>query len=398
MLGISSRSGTGRKPAARRRWARRSGASGGGARSSATALHAQLWRNCARRAAAPNSAITVSPATPALSRPTTICAPAGQIDVDARAEADEAEPVAGGQMRALVGEADDAARDQAGDLHHAERPGGVSITTPLRSLSSLALSRSALRNSAGMVGDPLDPPLDRRAVHVAVEHRHEDRDPLQRPRRRGRVRAAARRAGEADHAVRRRDDEVGAQRRHARRIAEEIGAPQRRDQADPAERRPEPAENQRRRRRSRRRKSSPRDGSARAGREWISMTDMRDSRREAGLMAPNRRKSHGGWPAMPATSASVDVLRGPPRPPRSARRPAQRLLGRVDLALAAPQRRRRFRPRASSSSWRAALGDDALVEHQDLVGVDDGRQPVRDDDRRAALARPAPAPPGSRAR
>ena len=34
---------------------------------------------------------------------------------------------------------------------------------------------------------------------------------------------------------------------------------------------------------------------------------------------------------------------------------------------------------------RAALGDHALVEHQDLVGVDDGRQPVGDDQRRAPL-------------
>ena len=33
---------------------------------------------------------------------------------------------------------------------------------------------------------------------------------------------------------------------------------------------------------------------------------------------------------------------------------------------------------------RAALGDDALVEHQDLVGVDHGREAVRDHDRRAS--------------
>ena len=41
-------------------------------------------------------------------------------------------------------------------------------------------------------------------------------------------------------------------------------------------------------------------------------------------------------------------------------------------------------PRARSSSMRAALGDDALVEHQDLVGVDHGRKTVRDHDRRAS--------------
>ena len=44
----------------------------------------------------------------------------GQVDVDARAEADQAEAVAGAEMRALLDEADDAPRDQAGDLHDAE--------------------------------------------------------------------------------------------------------------------------------------------------------------------------------------------------------------------------------------------------------------------------------------
>ena len=36
----------------------------------------------------------------------------------------------------------------------------------------------------------------------------------------------------------------------------------------------------------------------------------------------------------------------------------------------------------------AALGDDALVEHEDLVRIDDGRQAMRDHQRRAALRRP----------
>ena len=35
----------------------------------------------------------------------------------------------------------------------------------------------------------------------------------------------------------------------------------------------------------------------------------------------------------------------------------------------------------------AALDDLALVEHDDLVGVDDGREPVRDHQRRAVAAR-----------
>ena len=37
---------------------------------------------------------------------------------------------------------------------------------------------------------------------------------------------------------------------------------------------------------------------------------------------------------------------------------------------------------------RTALDDHALIEHQNLVGADDGRQPVRDD-QRGAVARHA---------
>ena len=44
----------------------------------------------------------------------------GHVDVDARTKADQSEAIARGQMCALFDEADDAPRDQAGDLHHAE--------------------------------------------------------------------------------------------------------------------------------------------------------------------------------------------------------------------------------------------------------------------------------------
>src|SRR5215472_5901289 len=42
----------------------------------------------------------------------------GEIDVEARAEADHAEALARSDRRALAHLADDASRDQAGDLHH----------------------------------------------------------------------------------------------------------------------------------------------------------------------------------------------------------------------------------------------------------------------------------------
>src|SRR5271166_838464 len=63
--------------------------------------------------------------------------------------------------------------------------------------------------------------------------------------------------------------------------------------------------------------------------------------------------------------------------------PPQRLFRRVDLALAAPQRRidaALLEQRLVGSP----LGDEALVQDQDLVGVDHGRQPVRDYDGGAA--------------
>ena len=84
------------------------------------------------------------------SRPTTIGAPVGQIDVDARAEADEAETLARAERAPSWVKQTIRRATKPGDLHHAEPPAGASMTMPLRSLSSLALSRSALRNSAGL--------------------------------------------------------------------------------------------------------------------------------------------------------------------------------------------------------------------------------------------------------
>ena len=61
----------------------------------------------------------------------------------------------------------------------------------------------------------------------------------------------------------------------------------------------------------------------------------------------------------------------------------QQFLRRVDLPLAAPHRGINSAPR-QKLLMRAALGDDALVEHQNLVGVDHGRQAMGDHDRRAS--------------
>ena len=56
-------------------------------------------------------------------------------------------------------------------------PPAVSSSSALRSLSSLALSRSADRKRARPVLDGEHPPVDRDPLHVHVQHREEDADP-----------------------------------------------------------------------------------------------------------------------------------------------------------------------------------------------------------------------------
>ena len=72
-----------------------------------------------------------------------------QVDVDARAEADEADALARRKQRALVRETHDPPGDQAGDLHHAKPPGRGVDDDAVAPLSWLALSRSALRKRPG---------------------------------------------------------------------------------------------------------------------------------------------------------------------------------------------------------------------------------------------------------
>src|SRR5271165_295408 len=95
-----------------------------------------------------------------------------------------------------------------------------------------------------MVNDSLNPPLYWRAIHVAVQHRHEDRYA---PHGRHAEAELRRRRGEArepDDPVRRRDDEVATLRRNARGIAKKERAPEGRNEAEPTERRPNPPQDQ----------------------------------------------------------------------------------------------------------------------------------------------------------
>ena len=66
----------------------------------------------------------------------------------------------------------------------------------------------------------------------------------------------------------------------------------------------------------------------------------------------------------------------PPRARRSRRR------------TAAPRAARTAGSLASSCAWRAARDDAAVIHHDDAIGLEHGREPVRDDDRRALRHEP----------
>ena len=76
--------------------------------------------SCGPASAAARSASTVSPAIAVWPSATSGPAALRQIDVDARAEPDHADAVAGRDRLPLLHEGHDPPRDQAGDLHHAD--------------------------------------------------------------------------------------------------------------------------------------------------------------------------------------------------------------------------------------------------------------------------------------
>ena len=190
--------------------------------------------------------ITVSPATVRESTPTTICAAAREIDVDARAETNEADALAGGQQRAFVSEAHDPSRDEAGDLDDAEPPRGGIDGDAVALVVLARLVQVGVEEQTRMIDDLRDAALHRGAIDVAVEDRHENRHPLHRRHAEAELRRRRGEAGGTDDAVGGRDDEVAADRGDAGRIAEEIRAPQRGDEAEPSKRRPQPPQDERR--------------------------------------------------------------------------------------------------------------------------------------------------------
>ena len=216
----------------------------------------------------------------------------------------------GVRERAFVREADDPSRDEAGDLDDAEATRGRIDDDAVALVVLARLVEVGVEEQTGMIDDLRDAALDRRAVHVAIEDRHEDRHPLHRRHAEAELRRRRGEAGGTDDAVGRRDDEIAAERGDAGRIAEEVGAPQRRDEAEPAERRPDPPQDQRRDARSRRRRDSPPDGSARADRAAILRCSLIGARtKSARTHGAKRPECHGaGWEARPPSASRSSSL------------------------------------------------------------------------------------------
>src|SRR5262249_7412638 len=83
-----------------------------------------------------------------------------QINIDARAEADHADPLAGADFLAFAHERYDAARDQAGDLHHADAPARARNDQTVALVVLARLVEVGVEELAGLVHDPLDASAD----------------------------------------------------------------------------------------------------------------------------------------------------------------------------------------------------------------------------------------------
>ena len=95
------------------------------------------------------------------STPTTMCAPERQVDIHARAEADEADAFAGADQRALVREAHDPPGDEACDLHHAKPPGRRIDDDAVALIVLARLVEIGAEEQPGVIDDLGDAALDR---------------------------------------------------------------------------------------------------------------------------------------------------------------------------------------------------------------------------------------------
>src|ERR1700732_1007859 len=117
----------------------------------------------------------------------------GHIDIDARTEADQAEPVASADSLALAYKTDNAPRDKSGDLHNPETAAAPFDDEAVALVVLARLVEIGVEEKAWPIGDLRHPAGDRRAGPMAVAHRHENGNPLHRFGAQGTLRRGARR-------------------------------------------------------------------------------------------------------------------------------------------------------------------------------------------------------------
>src|SRR5579862_2689833 len=159
-----------------------------------------------------------------------------QIDIDARAETDEAEAIAGADRIPLRDEAHDAPRDKAGDLHHPDPPDQGIDDKTVAFIVFAGFVKIGIDEEPRPVNNLADAAGERRAVHMAIEHRHENRDAQHGLRTEAELRRRRKGADRSHRAIRGSNNEIVPKRGYTRRIAKEISAPKRQDEPDPAER------------------------------------------------------------------------------------------------------------------------------------------------------------------
>src|SRR5690349_21431970 len=163
----------------------------------------------------------------------------GKINIDAGSETDHADALSRANTVAFAREANDSARDQAGDLNGGEALTAAGDDQECISLVMFAgLVEIGADEFAGAIGDPLNPSGDWTSIHVTVEYAHENRNARQRLLAEIEFRWRRHTRNLANPAVGRRHHNALTDGRHPRRIAKKINAPQCRDHADPTERRP----------------------------------------------------------------------------------------------------------------------------------------------------------------
>ncbi|CUX12448.1 exported hypothetical protein [Agrobacterium genomosp. 5 str. CFBP 6626] len=166
-------------------------------------------------------------------------------DIETRSETDKTETLAGINRFIRLDPADDAAGDHAGNLHHADLAMCGLDDEAVAFIVFGRLVHFRIEEEARAVGDIDDAAAHRRAVHVAVENIHEDRDAHHRLLAEFQLQRRNDGLDGGDLAIGRADDQVVILRRHAFGIAEEVCAPGRQYEADPEQGFGYPAEHQR---------------------------------------------------------------------------------------------------------------------------------------------------------